>query len=530
VTAWTGTTTITDDLTDQELGDTVDLTQVELANLLVTPSQTPPIFKKTVNNGASFTNMTAIVSDDLPSTQADMGLMPTFSSGGYLVVGADQQFRQILLVMDHVNTNTSILNVDYWDGDVWRGVLGLHDGTSFTALTFGVSLASLGQTGTISFESPLNWQKTTIDGVSAYYVRLYFSAPLSVNVHIAEVRLGANAFDPSNCEIHAGRVWCNDALHPGRVWYSERFSLETFLADNFIVASSGGDPVVRPFGLDDQLFVFTKNTVNRVVGSTSDNFDVIPTGSEEGLFGNAVCRGRGRIFYRGAHGIYALPPSGFAINISIAIYGLFHGFGSEDGRLQPIDGNQAGTETLEFSRAKLWYGYTDTSGARHELTFDLETERWEPTDRKSTSYLRLDDIGEFYSAQDGFVYLRNTGNTDPGAGSLLVNVPLRFRTQYLDFGTPTQDKQITEIVIDADTSGATMRFFADFDNGRKLAQDVSLSNSGRGLLHFPLNDDTQCRNVALRLEADNGGVTVRFYKVTLYFIPLSASLTQYVTD
>lgn len=521
VSSWTGTVALTDGTPDQSLGDTADLTQVELANLLQTPSQTSTSVRKTVNSGGAYTNYTADVSDDNSGTYADLSALDTVGNGDWLVIGADSQFRQILIVMDSsVNANAAVLTVQYWNGSAWRAVLNQSDGTSAAGKT-------LAQGGTVKFDFPIGWETVAVDSVTAFYVRFTVSAALSAAVHVTEVRVGANAFDPTTVEIHNGRVWTDDSAHTDRIWYSERFGIEEFLADNFIVASVGGDPVVRPEGLDDQLFAFTQKTVNRIVGSTSDSFAAVATGSEEGLFGKqGICRGRGKLFYRAYSGIYGLPASGYAEKLSLAIDGLFHGFPSEDGDMQPIDQTLAATETMEFFDAKLWYNYTDTNGDRQEITYDLDTERWEPTDRTSTSYLRLDDVGEFYSGDEsGYVYQRLTGNQDQG-----IDIPLRFRTQYLDFGGASATKQLTEIVIDANLAGETLTFYADLNNGLGVSQSAAVTNSSRGLVYLPLSDDTQARNVACRLESNNGGSLVKFYKITFFYIVLPTLLTKHATD
>lgn len=521
VAAWTGTTTLTDDTADSVLGDAADLTQVELANLLQTPSAISTSVRKTINSGGAYTDYTAAVGDDNSATYADLSALDTVANGDWLVIGADGPFRQILVAMDaSVNTNVSTLTVSFWNGTAWRSVLNKTDGTKSGSIT-------LAQGGTIKFDFPDGWEASTIDSVKAYYVRLSVSAALSAAVHVTEVRLGANAFDPTVCETHGGRIWCDDSQHTDRLWYSDRFAIEVFREDSYLVATNGGDPLSRPFGLDDQLFAFTKKTVARVVGSAPESFQPIGTGSEQGLFSKyAICKGNGRVFYRSYEGIYGLPASGFPDKISSAIDPIFHGFTSPDGSLLAIDNSYASTETMEFFDTTLFFGYTDTAGTRLELMYDLETERWEPADRKATSYLRLDDVDQFYEGNtDGYVYLRESGNADNGSA-----IAIRFGTQYLDFGTQSQQKQFTEILIDADLAGKTLSFYADFDNGTGVTQSASVTNSARGPIHFPLTDDTKGRNLRFLLNSTNGSALVKFYKVTFFFIVLPTPLRKLPTD
>lgn len=522
VAAWTGNTTITDSISDADLGDTALLTQVEMANLLPVPSAISTSVRKTTDNGVTYTDYTSAVGDDGSGTYADLSALDTVANGDWLVVGSDGEFRKILIVMDaSVNTNASTMTVSYWNGTAWRPVLNFTDGTTAGGKTFA-------QGGTVLWDFPSDWASSTINAVEAFYVRISVSAVLSAAVHVTEVRLSANAFDPTVVDIHQARTWCDDAQHSNRLWYSERFTSEVFLADNFVSEPTSGDPIVRPFALDDQLFMFTQSTVHRVVGSAPESYDVIPTGAQVGLFSKyAICKGRGYIYFRGVDGIYRLPASGYADKISVLIDPLFQGIaGGTEASLQPVDGTYASTETMEFFGTKVRFGYRATNGTRYELIYDIQTERWEQTDRKPTSYLALDNVGQFYSGEsDGLVYLRDTGNVDVAAA-----IALFFRTLYLDMGVQSQTKQFTEIVIDANLGGATLDFYADLNNGVDTAQHVSRTNATRGPLQFPLSDDTQARNIALRVDSNNGSTLVKFYKITFFYIVLPTPLTKLPTD
>ncbi len=522
VAAWTGNTTITDSTSDADLGDTTDLNQVEMANLLSGSSQISTSVRKTTDIGVTYTNYTTAVGDDGSGTYADLSALDTVANGDWLVIGADGAFRKILMVMDaSVNTNASVMTVSYWNGTAWRPVLNFTDGTAAGGKTFA-------QSGTVLWDFPTDWAASTIDSVKAFYVRISVSAVLSAAVHVTEVRLSANAFDPTCCEIHQGRLWADDAQHTNRLWYSERFTPEVFLSNNFVSEPTSGDPIVRPFALDDQLFMFTQSTVHRVVGGAPESYDVIPTGAQVGLFAKpAICKGRGYIYFRAVDGVYRLPASGFADKISVLIDPLFQGIaGGSEASLQPVDGTYASTETMEFFGTKIYYGYRATNATRYEFIYDMQTERWEQTDRKPTSYLPLDNVGQFYSGEsDGLVYLRNTGNVDVAAA-----IPLFLRTPYLDMGVQSQTKQFTEIVIDANLGGATLDFYADLNNGVDAAQHVSRTNAARGPLQFPLSDDTQARNIALRVDSNNGSTLVKFYKITFCYIILPTPLTKLPTD
>lgn len=522
VTAYTGTSDIVDNSPDSALGDTTDLTQIEMSNLSNPYSAVSTSVLLTTNSGGTFTDYTVAVGDQDQSTYAVLDSFPTQLAGGGLVIGANQPFRKILVVFDaNVNTNISSLAVQYWNGTSFQLVQGVVDGTS-------VGGATLNQNGIISFDFPDDWAPQNLNGNIDYFALLTVSATLSATVHITEIRISANAFDPTVGEVFGGRVWMDDSHHTDRVWYSDRFNVEVFFANNFIVGATSGDPVIRPYGLDDQLFIFTSKSVDRVVGSSPGSFQPIATGSEVGLFSKyAICKGQGRIYYRAYDGIYALPGSGFSTKLTLAIDPIFHGLaGGGADELQPVNNNFALTETMEFFDSKLRFGYTATNSNRYEIIYDLETDRYEMTDIGPTSYLRLDDIGQIYSGNsDGFVRQLETGNRDGGAA-----IDIKFRTAYIDFGSQSQTKQFTEILIDCDLVGQTLDFYSDLDNGLGTTQHVAVTNATRSPVYFPLDDDTQARNIALRLDSNNGGLRVKFYKITFFYIILPTELTLLPTD
>ncbi len=337
--------------------------------------------------------------------------------------------------------------------------------------------------------------------------------------------------EPTVCENHQQRLWVNDTNYRDRLWYSDRGNSEQFREDHYILSKSGpGDPIVRPFALDDQMFIFTSTTIKRVNGSSPESFEALDTGSEVGLFATyAICKGDNRIFFRTYDGIYALPGGGFPVKQSTDIDNIFHGLLLDDfPNLSPIDPAESLSERLEFFDSILHYSYTGMDGNRYELVRDFETDRWEQTDLGPTSYLRLDDVGEIYAGdEDGHVYQLYEGEQDSG-----VDIAIDWTTKYIDLGFPDREKFITSIVVDCDLSGAEITAYLELDNGSSSVSQVITSN-GRTSVQFPMTEEIRCRNWAFRVTGDNAGVRMRFYKVTFYYElapPLTVRMDSYELD
>lgn len=506
VTAWTGNATVTDGIPDDALGEPATLDQIELANLDTTISAIAVAFKKTLNSGAAYTDYTADVGGG--AGVAVLSSLDTVANGDWVIVGAGNIFRKILVEMNaNVNVNASVLTVEYWTGAAWAAVSNLSDGTALAGATFGKS-------GNITFDYPEDWEISTIDTGELYFVRLSVSAALDASVEIAEVRLSATDIEPSTCETHRGRLWVDDSNHPDRLWFSEALATEQFTESGWIAVHPAGDPIVRHFALDEQLFVFTGKTIQRVIGDDPDSFEAISTGSAHGLFSKyAITKGDGKIFYRAHDGIYELRASGFAERISKQIDTLFSGLSDHtEANLQKIDKAQSLSERLAYFDKKVWFSYTAIDGNRYELKYDTELNRWEPTNLSVTSYLTIEDENLIYSGSaDGYVYERETGYQDQG-----VDISIDWQSKFFDFGAPDRDKYLTEAALDCDLGGAALRAYLVFNGGISQIYQA-ITGSGRQRVRFPVPEETLAQNVAIRVTGANGGNRVRFYKNTFYY-------------
>ncbi|MEW6283844.1 MAG: hypothetical protein AB1758_34850, partial [Candidatus Eremiobacterota bacterium] len=131
---------------------------------------TPATAKKTTDNGANYTTYAS-------GANVVLNSLDTLANGDWLVVGLDHEFRGLKVAIDAANANAATLAVHYWNGSAWTAVSNLSDGSASGG-------ATLAQAGNITWDYPTNWAASTIDGVTAYYVRLSVSAALDADTQV----------------------------------------------------------------------------------------------------------------------------------------------------------------------------------------------------------------------------------------------------------------------------------------------------------------------------------------------------------
>lgn len=137
--------------------------------------------KKTVDNGANYTDYSAAVNDNSAATDAVLSSLDTVANGDWLLVSAPSQFIGIAVDMDAANPNSTAANTtcEYWNGTAWAAFTNLVDGTD--------TGANFAQDGQITWALPAAWATSTIDTVTAYQARCGTSVALDVAATVDEL-------------------------------------------------------------------------------------------------------------------------------------------------------------------------------------------------------------------------------------------------------------------------------------------------------------------------------------------------------
>lgn len=96
----------------------------------------------------------------------------------YLILGRTKKFNAVWFEMHTANTNAATITAEYWNGTAW------------TALTLYLEeTKGLTRSGFVKWESPEDWEASTLNSVEKFYVRLVTSANFSAGTKIHGVNL-----------------------------------------------------------------------------------------------------------------------------------------------------------------------------------------------------------------------------------------------------------------------------------------------------------------------------------------------------
>jgi hypothetical protein len=106
----------------------------------------------------------------------------------YLYIGSRLPFNNLYIKMDTLNTNPSVMTVEYWDGDTWASVVELIDETSgFTSSGYITFAPDRNSSWTLD---DTNYDTATITGLenitiyNMHWIRLSFSVNFSSGTKI----------------------------------------------------------------------------------------------------------------------------------------------------------------------------------------------------------------------------------------------------------------------------------------------------------------------------------------------------------
>lgn len=140
-----------------------------------------------VENGGVFGNLAAVNA----GYSATYQLFPDapVAETDFVYFGASVKFAEIALDMATVATYDAagVLQWTFWNGSTWSALTIAHDGTS--ASTDGGSLA-FGRDGAITFAPPPNWQQSTINGGTLYWIRCGIAAGKAANMTVVPITNG----------------------------------------------------------------------------------------------------------------------------------------------------------------------------------------------------------------------------------------------------------------------------------------------------------------------------------------------------
>lgn len=160
---------------------TVDAPIQPMQNIWDGSEEMPAKFLK--YDGTTYVDYTAEIEDESLMSYADLSSLTT---SGYLLLGftQPQQAFDFTLVPNKANANAAATVVYYWNGSNWIYMTTVNDATVSSG-------KSLNQGGVMSFqgnEQGTEFPRAISDEYPLYYYKIAFSANLSANTQIGEIR------------------------------------------------------------------------------------------------------------------------------------------------------------------------------------------------------------------------------------------------------------------------------------------------------------------------------------------------------
>lgn len=140
----------------------------------------------TTDDGENYTDKSAEVIDNTTGVMT-LNSLDTAGNGDWIVIGGPAPFCGLALDVTNTNSNNVALTVEYWNGSAWVAVSNLTDGTNSSG-----TLAADGQVtwdGGSGVSVPADWAQSTINDITAYWVRLSVAGALDSSVTLTEVDL-----------------------------------------------------------------------------------------------------------------------------------------------------------------------------------------------------------------------------------------------------------------------------------------------------------------------------------------------------
>jgi len=184
-----------------------------------------------------------------------------------------------------------------------------------------------------------------------------------------------------------------------------------------------------------------------------------------------------------------------------------------------VSWNQAGVSNKEPNgilwKNRIWF--TASTGTTKENNLIMVRSKFDPTVWTKFEGLNIRAFGKFQDnlygihSSSGVILQLDTGDNDNGAG---IGAYIDTRDEM--FGAPTYKKQITEVVIDADSTGDFNLVVSVSSNSGVSFSSGTASLSGKGrVIKRVFPKPSNAHQYIIRMGNDNAGEDIRLYGVEI---------------
>jgi len=143
-------------------------------------------------SGSAYTDQTTNANNDVRNDLTLMGSSPAVNDAYY--IGALYRFGKVSINVSRVGKGIYTLTWEYWNGSAWTALSKVNDGTN-NFKNAGINF--------VTFKYPLDWAITTVNSISAYYVRARISLFTSMSIQPKGNKVSVQNITVKHYNIHA---------------------------------------------------------------------------------------------------------------------------------------------------------------------------------------------------------------------------------------------------------------------------------------------------------------------------------------
>ncbi len=172
-----------------------------------------------------------------------------------------------------------------------------------------------------------------------------------------------STFTPKYIEVDQNSMFmAGFSAAPSTLWYSEVGQPETILEESsFEVRSNDGDRIYATKAFNNQLIVMKENSFHKVIGDSSDNYQLIELSTQYGCLSNkSVVQVKQSLFWLDKKGILEYNGASFDI-VSTPVEGIFR-------RMNISAAKEKACAVHHLYRNQIWFGIPVDSSTVNNLT------------------------------------------------------------------------------------------------------------------------------------------------------------------
>lgn len=391
--------------------------------------------------------------------------LDSFAATSRVMIGVNEKAKGFYLTAGTaVNSDATVMTVEFWNGEDWQSVGTIQDGTIATAGK------SLGQSGYVYWGNVAEDQPTKVisdDTAARYWYRIGWSIALDADCDLATVEYIPQGDPPlaaKCCALFANRLWLmNFPEDGGMIRCSAAYETQVWSGDDVTTEYTNEHKDIQAGAACDRyLMIYCEDAIEYIFGQTLDDFEkrsLITEGVGLTAPHSLVTVGKLQFFFH-ASGFYMIKPGSEDYAIDVAC--VSENAEKKTGITQLVRdlnpsyySNMRGVYNKKYNRIE-WFvtRYPGQTTNNFVYVLELDTMGWTVFEMAQASAVGIvGSDGYPYIITGGInnwkLYQQDSGTTD--AGSTIYS---QLLFPKLDAGKPQSYKKIHLLKAQLDIESA----------------------------------------------------------------------------